>query len=119
MNDRIEIAGLWLETVIGVYDWERSLRQRLLLDLTLYTDTRPAAQTDDLARTLDYKAITDRLIAHAEGSSHQLVETLAEELATLVLRDFGVSRVQLRLSKPGALPRAQNVSVCIERSASA
>ncbi|AFU99135.1 dihydroneopterin aldolase [Simiduia agarivorans] len=115
MTDQIMIEGLWIETVIGVYDWERELRQRLLLDLTLTTDIRPAAASDDLGKTLDYKAITDRIIAFAEGSSHQLVETLAEQIAALVQKEFGVTRLTLKLSKPGALPRAQNVAVFIER----
>lgn len=115
MNDCITIEGLWLETVIGVFDWERSLRQRLLLDLTLYTAIQPAAERDDLSLTLDYKAISERIIAFAEGSSHQLIETLAEQIAALVQTEFGVSRLRLKLSKPGALPRATNVAVCIER----
>lgn len=115
MTDQILIEGLQLETVIGVYDWERSIRQALRLDLRLATDIRPAAASDDLSQTLDYKAISDRIIDFVEGTQHQLVETLAEQIAQLVMAEFGVTGLRLKLSKPGALPRADNVAVCIAR----
>lgn len=116
MNDRIFIEGLQVETVIGVYDWERSLRQRLVFDITLATDIKPAAQKDDINQTLDYKTISDRVIAFSESKSHQLIETLAEQVAALILQEFNVHWLAVKLSKPGALPKANNVAVYIERS---
>lgn len=116
-SDRIFIEGLTVETVIGVYDWERSLRQQLVFDLCLATDIRAAAAADDLGKTLDYKAISDRVIAFSEASAHLLVETLAEQVAALIQQEFGVTWLSLKLSKPGALPRARSVAVYIERGA--
>lgn len=115
MTDQIHIEGLQLETVIGVYDWERTIRQALVLDLHLATDIKAAAASDDLSKTLDYKAISDRVIEFVEGTRHQLVETLAEQIAALVMTEFGVTGLTLKLSKPGALPRAHNVAVVIAR----
>ncbi|UTA47504.1 dihydroneopterin aldolase [Simiduia sp. 21SJ11W-1] len=114
-SDRIYIEGLRTETVIGVYDWERSLRQELVFDVCLATDIRPAAKADDITQTLDYKKISDRIIAFTEATDHQLIETLAEQVASLIQAEFGVHWLSLKLSKPGALPRARNVAVYIER----
>ncbi|BFM13312.1 dihydroneopterin aldolase [Simiduia litorea] len=115
MNDRIFIEGLWVETVIGVYDWERCIKQRLLFDLVLATDIRPAAADDDIGKTLNYKTLSDRVIEFSESKSHQLIETLAEQVAELIQTEFKVSWLSLKLSKPGALPKATNVAVYIER----
>lgn len=114
-SDRIDIEGLRAQTVIGVYDWERRIRQELVFDLCLATDIRPAAASDDIGKTLDYKTLSDRVIDFTESTQHQLIETLAEQVAELVQREFGVRWLRLRVSKPGALPRARNVSVTIER----
>jgi dihydroneopterin aldolase len=114
--DQILIEGLNLETVIGVYDWERTVRQRLELDLELGTDIRPAARGDDLTRTLDYAAICQRLTAYAEANAHGLVETFAERVAAILIDEFGVRRLRLTVRKPGAVAAARAVGVRIERS---
>lgn len=115
--DSILVEGLEVETVIGVFDWERQIKQRLVIDLELSTDIRCAAETDDLQYTLDYKAISDAVVASAEQSNYQLIESLAESLAAMILNDFSVTAVTIKLSKPGAVPQAQNVAVKIHRSA--
>lgn len=115
MTDLVYIRGLRLETVIGVYAWEREVRQELRVDVEMATDLRPAAASDDVADALDYAAVSARLRDLAAGSSFQLIEKLAEELAALVLRDFGVPWLRLRLSKPGAVAEADDVGVLIER----
>lgn len=115
MIDRIFIEGLKVETVIGVYDWERSIRQVLIFDIALATDIRPAAATDNINQTLNYKSLSDRVIEFSESQSHQLIETLAEQVAQLIQAEFNVSWLSIKLSKPGALPKANNVAVYIER----
>jgi len=114
--DQILIEGLSLETVIGVYDWERTVRQRLELDLELGTDIRPAARHDDLTRTLDYAAICQRLTDYAEANAHGLVETFAEHVAAILIDEFGVRQLRLTIRKPGAVAAARAVGVRIERS---
>jgi dihydroneopterin aldolase len=113
--DRVFIRGLRLDAVIGIYDWERSIRQPIILDLELGTDIRKAAQSDAIADTLDYKAISKRLEAHVCASSFQLVETLAESCAEILQHEFGVTWLRLRLNKKGALSLAEDVGVMIER----
>ena len=113
--DIVFIRELRADAVIGVYDWERSIRQTLVLDLEMAWDNRPAAAGDAIDKALDYAAVSSRVIAHVEGSSHQLLETLAEELAALVLAEFGVPWLRLRLCKPGAVQQARDVGVLIER----
>jgi dihydroneopterin aldolase len=113
--DTVFIRGLRAETVIGVYDWERRVRQLLVLDLELAVDTRAAAASDEVADTLDYGAIAERMLTEIEGSSHRLIETLAERLAAVLLAEFTVPWVRLTLSKPTAVPAAQAVGITIER----
>lgn len=113
--DTVFIEGLEIETLIGIYDWERRIRQPLLFDLELGFDNRKPAASDDIADTLDYKAISKRLVQYVSESSFGLVETLAERCAALVIEEFGVARVRLKLSKPGAVRGARAVGVTIER----
>lgn len=113
--DKVFIEGLELAAVIGVYPWEREVRQQLLLDLELGTDITAAASGDDLAHTLDYKAISDRLAEYAAASNFELLETLAERMAGLLMSEFGIQWLRLRLAKPGAIPAAQAVGVEIQR----
>ena len=113
--DIVFIEGLRIDTVIGVYDWEREIRQTLCLDLELGADTTLAAKNDELAHALDYKAISDRLIEFVGGSEYELLETLAERIAELLQSEFGIAWLRLRLAKPGAVPAASNVGVLIER----
>ena len=113
--DRILIEGLEVRTVIGIYDWEREIRQTVRLDMEMSWDVRRAAASDDIADTLDYKAVSKRLIAFVEASSYGLIEALAEACAHIVLEEFHVSWMRLKLSKPGAVRGSENVAVLIER----
>ena len=113
--DRVLIEALELETVIGVYDWERTIRQRLTLDLELATDIRPAAASDDLAQTLNYAAISERITRFADEHDFALVETFAERLAQLLIDEFSIPWLRLTLRKPGAVATAAAVGVRIER----
>jgi len=113
--DHVFIEDLRIDTVIGIYDWERRTRQTIALDIEMgFDNTKPAA-SDAIGDTLDYKAVSKRLIAFVEGSSFQLVETLAERCAAIVREEFGVAWLRLRLSKPGAVRGAKAVGVVIER----
>lgn len=113
--DIVYIRDLRIATTIGIYDWEREVRQTVSLDLEMATDIAAAAATDDIQYALNYKAVAKRIIAHVENSGCLLVERLAEEIASLVLAEFPVSWLRLRLSKPGALRGAQDVGILIER----
>jgi len=113
--DIVYIRDLKIETVIGVNDWEREVRQTVSLDLEMATDIRVAAETDDIADTIDYKAVAKRLIDFVEGTDFQLVESIAERVSDIIREEFGVSWVRLRVSKPGAVTGAQDVGVVIER----
>lgn len=113
--DLVYIRGLEVETVIGIYDWEREIRQIVNLDLDMGLDIQNAAQTEDVNNTLNYKTVSDRLIDFISQSEFQLVETMAEEIAQLVRGEFGVKWLRLRLGKPGAVPQADDVGVIIER----
>ena len=113
--DKVFIEGLEIETLIGIYDWERRIRQSLLFDIEMAFDNRKPAASDDIADTLNYKAVSKRLIEYVSASSFGLVETLAERCAEIIREDFGVAWVRLKLSKPGAVTGARNVGVLIER----
>ena len=115
MVDIVFIRELRADAVIGVYDWERGIRQTLVIDLEMAWDNRPAAQGDDLSRALDYAAVSRRVIDWVEASRCELLETLAEELAEQVLCGFDVPWLRLRLCKPGAVLQARDVGVLIER----
>lgn len=113
--DRVFIENLTIETVIGIFDWEREIRQTVSLDLEMDFDIRRAAQSDSIADTLDYKAVAKRLIRFVESSEFGLVEALAEHCARIVLEEFPVERLTLKLSKPGAVRGSSAVGVIIER----
>lgn len=113
--DTVFIRGLRADAVIGVHDWEREVRQTLVLDLELAWDNRPAAAGDDLARALDYAAVSARVLEHVGESRCLLIETLAEQLAALLREEFGVPWLRLSLAKPGAVPEADAVGVAIQR----
>ena len=113
--DRVFIEGLEVDTVIGAYDWERSIRQCLRLDLSLAWDNRPAAAGDDLALALDYASVCTRIQGFAEQAQFELVETFAERLVEALMSEFQIPWVHLRLTKPGAVPAAKGVGVEIER----
>ncbi len=113
--DVVFIEDLRIDAVIGIYDWERRVRQPLALDIEMAFDNSVPAAADDIALTLDYKRVSKRLIAYVGESSFGLVETLAERCAALIREEFKVSWVRLKLSKPGAVRGAKAVGVRIER----
>ena len=113
--DKVFIEGLEVEAVIGIHDWERRVRQSLLLDLELGFDNRVPAASDAIGDAHDYEAIATRLVEYVSGTRVRLVETLAERCAALVLEEFGVRKVRLKLTKPGALPGARAVGVVVKR----
>lgn len=113
--DTVFLRDLRIETVIGIYDWEREIRQPVVLDLEMGTDVRRAAASDSINDALDYKSVAKRLITFVEQSEFQLVETLAERCAAIVLDEFGVGWVRLTLNKIGAVTGARDVGVIIER----
>lgn len=113
--DTIFLSDLRVETLIGIFDWERQIRQTVSIDLEMATDIRKAAATDRIEDTLDYKAVAKRVIGFVESSEFYLVETLAERVAGIVTAEFGVPWVRLTLSKPGAIRGARDVGIRIER----
>lgn len=113
--DTVFIEQLEIEALIGIYDWERRIRQPLWFDIEMDFDNRVPAASDDIAHTLDYKAVSKRLISFVEEANFGLVETLAERCAAIIRDEFGVAWVRLKLSKPGAVTGARNVGVLIER----
>ncbi len=113
--DIIYLSDLRIETVIGVFDWEREIKQQVVIDLEMGSDIRRAAKTDALEDTLDYKSVAKRVISYVEESEFQLVETLAERVTEILLNEFNVPWVRLRLNKQGAVRGARDVGVIIER----
>jgi len=113
--DIVYIRELQIETIIGIYDWEREIKQIVSLDLEMAADIRKAAETDDIQYALNYKAVSKRLIQFIAESEFLLVETMAEKVAALVMSEFNVPWVKLRLSKPGAVRGARDVGMLIER----
>jgi len=118
MTDRVLIRDLHLRCVIGANDWEREVKQDVLINLEIHADLRPAGASDALEDAVDYRAVTKRIIAAVEGSAFHLVERLAEEVAGLCLADPRVRRVIVRVEKPGALRFARSVGVEIDRDRS-
>lgn len=113
--DTIFIRGLRIDTVIGIYDWERRIRQAVVLDVEMATDIRKAAASQNLSDTLDYHAISLRLTAFIQAQQFLLLETLAERCAELLQREFSIAWLRLCVIKPTAVPSAQGVGVQIER----
>lgn len=113
--DIVYIRDLRIDTIIGIYDWEREVRQMVSIDLEMASDIRKAAETDDIQHALNYKAVSKRLIAYVENRNALLVETLAEEISQIVRTEFNVPWLRLRLSKPGAIRGARDVGLIIER----
>jgi dihydroneopterin aldolase len=116
--DKIFIHALKAEAIIGIFDWERQVKQTVIVDIEISADTFKAALTDSIDDTLNYKRVAKRVLAFVEGSHFHLVETLAEHLAMLVLEEFGVAWVGITLSKPGAVRSSRDVGVVLERDRS-
>ena len=115
-GDRIFLRGLTAECVIGFIDWERRVKQTVVVDLELPVDCRRAAVTDDVTDTVDYKKVSKRVLAFIEASEFKLVETLAQRLAMLILEEFPIEWLRLSINKPGAIRNSRDVGVAIERS---
>ena len=113
--DKIFIHALKTEAIIGIFDWERQVRQTVLVDVEISADIRTAALSDSIEDTVNYKRIAKRVLTFVEESKFHLVETLAEHLAMLILDDFGISWVRISLSKPGAIRGSRDVGVALER----
>jgi len=113
--DIVFIHDLQVETVIGIYDWERKIRQTISLDIEMATDISKAAKSDDIEDTLSYKTVAKRLIEFIEQSEFELVEALAEKICSIILDEFSVPWVKLTLHKPGAVRGSKSVGVMIER----
>jgi len=115
-GDRIFLHGLTTECIIGFIDWERRVRQTVVLDIEVPVDCRRASLTDEVSDTLDYKRVAKRVLAYVAASEFKLVETLAHRVALLVLEEFGVEWVRVALNKPGAIRNSRDVGVVIERT---
>jgi dihydroneopterin aldolase len=113
--DIVFIRELKIDTVVGIYDWERRIRQQVVLDLDMGMDLKPAAKSGRIEDTLDYKAVAKRVVQHVGGKEFQLVETLAEEVAAIVMQEFKIRWVKVTLHKPGAVSGSKSVGVLIER----
>ena len=113
--DRILIEGLEVQTVIGIYDWEREIRQTVRIDVEMAWDITAAAASDAIADALDYKAVAKRLITFVEASNYGLIEALAERCAAIIIEEFHVPWLRLKMSKPGAVRHSENVAVLIKR----
>lgn len=113
--DIIFLRDLRIDTIIGIYDWERETRQTVVLDLEMSTDVAKAAASDDIRDALNYKDIAKRLIQFVSDSEYQLVETLAEECAHIIRHEFDVDWVKIVLNKQGAVSGSRDVGVIIER----
>ncbi len=113
--DTVFIEALEVSTLTGVHDWEREIRQRLRLDLTLGWDTAPAGRSDALTDALDYAAVSERARSIAEASKYYLLEALANELAQALRSEFGIPWLRITLTKPGCLPGAKAAGITLER----
>ena len=113
--DIIYLHGLQCECVIGVWEWEKQITQTLILDIDLAADIASAAATDKLEDTLDYKQVAERVIEYAQASTFDLIETLIERLAALILEEFDIPWVRIKLDKGGAVKRVKHVGIVIER----
>ncbi len=113
--DIIFLGGLEIETIIGIYDWERVTKQTVILDIEMAFDIEKAAETDDIQYTLDYKTVSRRIVSFVEASQFFLVEKLISEIAKIIRNEFNVPWVKITLNKKGAISSATDVGIIIER----
>jgi dihydroneopterin aldolase len=113
--DTIFLNALTVECIVGIWEWERRVKQRVILDVEMAADIRKAAATDHIDSTIDYKKVAKRLLAFVADSQFHLVETLTERIAQLIVTEFGVTWVRVRLNKQGAIRNARDVGIQIER----
>ena len=114
-TDTIFLQDLRVDTIVGIWDWERRVRQTVSIDLQMAADVATAAEYDDIEHTLNYKAVAKRVQQFVAESEYKLVETLAEKIAGIVMDEFDLAWIEVRLSKPGAIRNAKNVGVIIRR----
>ena len=115
--DKIFLHALKAEAIIGIYDWERQVKQTVIVDLEMNVTVRKAAISDSIDDTLNYKRVAKRVLSFIEASQYHLVETLTEQIAMLLLSEFKLTWVRVSLSKPGAVRNSRDVGVIIEREA--
>jgi|SRR5690606_20772905 len=115
--DKIFLSALSVECIVGIWEWERRVKQTVVIDVEMATDVRKAARTDRIEDALDYKKVAKRLLAFVGDSQFHLVETLTEKIAEIIVTEFGVSWVKVRLNKRGAIRGARDVGIEIERRA--
>jgi len=115
-SDRIFLRGLEIDCIIGFIEWERRTKQTVVVDVEMPVDCARAAESDDVANTLDYKRVAKRLIAFVSASEFKLVETLAHRAALLILEEFNVEWVRLSVNKPGAIRHSKDVGVAVLRT---
>ncbi|MDN3609029.1 dihydroneopterin aldolase [Vibrio ostreicida] len=113
--DKVFIERLEAITTIGVYDWEQEIKQKLVLDIEMAHNNRPAGQSDDVVDALDYSQVSHAVLSHIESGRFLLIERVAEEVAELIMAKFNVPWLKIRLTKPGAVAQAEGVGVIIER----
>src|SRR5215510_3101011 len=113
--DKIFLTGITVECIVGIWAWERQVKQTVIIDIEMATDIKKAAASDHIDDTIDYKSVSKRLLSFVEASQFQLVETLTERIAEIIVTEFGVSWVKVRLNKRGAIRNARDVGIQIER----
>jgi len=116
VNDNLSIEGLKVDTIIGVYQWEREVKQSVIIDLVLDTKSTSSGLEDSIEFAVDYVAVSDMVSNLVQSSSFLLIETLAEAIAGKLLKEFAIRSIRLKLSKPSAIQNAANVGITIERS---
>lgn len=119
MTDRVFIEGLTLTTTVGVYEWEKTIKQKLILDIEMAFNNQPAGLSDDVSLCLDYFEVSKAVTEFVTSTQFGLIERVAEEVAQLIMQKFSVSRIKIKVSKPSAIADAKNVAVMIERAMSA
>ncbi|AHN26375.1 dihydroneopterin aldolase [Gilliamella apicola] len=116
-KDKVLIEGLTVLTTIGVYEWEKTIKQKLILDLEMSWDNKPAGESDDVSLCLDYFLVSQSITSFIQSTQFELIECVAERVAQLVIQKFSVQWLKVKVSKPSAIANASNVAVVIERSA--
>ncbi|KFA58854.1 dihydroneopterin aldolase [Gilliamella sp. Choc4-2] len=116
-TDRVLIEGLTVYTTIGVYEWEKTIKQKLIIDLEMAWDNQPAGQTDDVTLCLDYFLVSQLITNFIQSTQFELIECVAEQIAKLIIEKFAVQWLKVKISKPRAIANANNVAVVIERFA--
>ena len=114
--DIVFIKELCIETIIGIYDWERKIKQVVCIDLEISTDISKASSTEEISNTVDYKDVSKKVKAFIESSKVLLIETLAEETIQMIFKEFEIEHIKGRFSKPGAVTGSKEVGVIIERT---